>query len=194
LFGAALNVGGGGSDRPASIFSRADVRDGSFASVSDVGVFLNEVNPTPTNGHHAAGRPSPKSCQIRKSPRFFDGADEHGPDDRIHDGSGGHHHSGPETKSSPSPAARLRFFDCRTSPARPTGIAVEKTRRMQITVQRMRTWLPRAAPHIAGAIHFSARLFQHINGLSPTSQFSPSGGAGGNAPTRGAEMRTWPSI
>ena len=28
------------------------------------------------------------------------------------------------------------------APARTTGIAVEKTRRMQITVQRMRTWLP----------------------------------------------------
>src|SRR4029077_20125287 len=36
------------------------------------------------------------------------------------------------------------------------------------------------------------RLFQHINGLSPTSQFSPSGGAGGNAPTRGARMPTGP--
>src|SRR3954463_16332842 len=48
-----------------------------------------------------------------------------------------------------------------------------------------RTWLPRAAPHIAGPIHFSAQLFQHICGLSPTSQFSPSGGAGGNAPTCG---------
>jgi hypothetical protein len=32
LFGAALNVGGGGSDRPGSIFSRADVGDGSFAT------------------------------------------------------------------------------------------------------------------------------------------------------------------
>src|SRR5258708_15663055 len=56
-----------------------------------------------------------------------------------------------------------------------------------------RTWLPRAAPHTAGPIHFSAQLFQHIRGLSPTSQFSPSGGAGGNAPTRGAEMPTRPS-
>jgi len=99
-----------------------------------------------------------------------------------------------ETKSSPSTAARLRLFNCRTSPARTTGIAVEKTRRMQITVQRMRTWLPRAAHHIAGPIHFFAQLFQHINGLSPTSQFSPCGGAGANAPTRGAEMRTRPSI
>ena len=99
----------------------------------------------------------------------------------------------PETNSSPSTAARLRLFDCRTSPARTTGTAVEKTRRMQITVQRMRTWLPRAAPHIAGPIHFSAQLFQHINGLSPTSQFSPCGGAGGNAATRGAEMPTRPS-
>ncbi len=96
----------------------------------------------------------------------------------------------PETNSSPSTAARLRLFDCRTSPARTTGTAVEKTRRMQITVQRMRTWLPRAAPHIVGPIHFSPQLFQHINGLSPTSQF----GAGGNAPTRGAEMPTRPSI
>src|SRR5258708_19661512 len=128
----------------------------------------------------------------------------------MHDGSGGDHpgtvragshaprqiasHSGPETKSSPSTAARLRLFDCRTSPARTTGIAVEKTRRMQITVQRMRPWLPRAAHHIAGPIHFSAQLFQHIRGLSPTSQFSASGGAvGGNMPTRGAEMPTRPS-
>jgi hypothetical protein len=71
---------------------------------------------------------------------------------------------------------------------------VEKTRRMQIIVQRMCTWLPRAAaPHIAGPIHFSAQLFQHIRGLSPTSQFSPSGGAGGNAPTPGAEIPTRPS-
>src|SRR5450631_348278 len=30
---------------------------------------------------------------------------------------------------------------------------------MQITVQRMCTSLPRAAPHIAGPIHFSAQLF-----------------------------------
>ena len=79
-------------------------------------------------------------------------------------------------------------------PARTTGIAVEKTRRMQITVQRMRPWLPRAAHHIAGPIHFFAQLFQHIRGLSPTSQFSASGGAvGGNMPTRGAEMPTRPS-
>src|SRR5258706_16477515 len=55
-----------------------------------------------------------------------------------------------------------------------------------------RTWLPRAAPHIAGPIHFSAQLFQHIRGLSRTSQFSPSGGAG-NAPARAAEMPTRPS-
>jgi hypothetical protein len=53
---------------------------------------------------------------------------------------------------------------------------------------------PRAAHHIAGPIHFFAQLFQHMRGLSPTSQFSPSGGAGGNAPTRGAEMPTRPSI
>src|SRR6266436_1150642 len=107
--------------------------------------------------------------------RFFDGADEQGPDDRMHDGSGEHHpgtaragsheprqiasHSGPETKSSPSTAARLRLFNCRTSPARTTGIAVEKTRRMQITVQRMRPWLPRAAHHIAGPIHFLCTAF-----------------------------------
>ncbi len=52
----------------------------------------------------------------------------------------------------------------------------------------------RCAPHIAGPIHFSTQLFQHINGLSPTSQFSPCGGAGGNAATRGAEMPTRPSI
>src|SRR6266481_9329738 len=32
-----------------------------------------------------------------------------------------------------------------------------------------------------------------MRGLSPTSQFSPSGGAGGNAPTRDAEMPTRPS-
>ena len=155
---------------------------------------------------------SEKVPQIRKSPRFSTARqDEPGnTDDRIHDGSGGHQpgtaragsleprqiasHSGPDTKSSPSTAARLRLFGCRTSPARTTGIAVENTRRMQITVQPMRTWLPRAAPHIAGPIHFSAQLFQHINGLSPTSQFSPSGGAGRNAPTRGAEMPTRPSI
>src|SRR5258705_12721092 len=57
-----------------------------------------------------------------------------------------------------------------------------------------RTWLPRAAHHIAGPIHFFAQLFQHIRGLSPTSQFSASGGAvGGNMPTRGAEMPTRPS-
>ena len=100
----------------------------------------------------------------------------------------------PETKSSPSTAARLRLFDCRTSPAMITGTSVEKTRRMQITVQRMRTWLPRAAHHITGPIHFFAQLFQHIRGLSPTSQFSASGGAvGGNMPTRGAEMPTRPS-
>jgi len=156
----------------------------------------------------------PKPCSIftisaRALPRFFDGADEQGPDDRMHDGSGGDHpgtaragshaprqiasHSVPETKSSPSTAARLRLFDCRTSTARTTGIAVEKTHRIQITVQRMRTWLPRAAPHITGPIHFSAQLLQHINGLSPTSQFPPFGGAGGNAPRRGAEMprRLW---
>ena len=54
--------------------------------------------------------------------------------------------------------------------------------------------VPRVAPHIAGPIHFSAQLFQHINGLSPTSQFSPSGGAGGNAPTRGARMPPGRSI
>jgi hypothetical protein len=34
LFGAALNVGGAGSDRPTSIFSRADVRVGARASLS----------------------------------------------------------------------------------------------------------------------------------------------------------------
>ena len=79
------------------------------------------------------------------------------------------------------------------APARTTGIEVENPRRMRITVQRMRTWLARAGPHIAGPIHFSAQLFQHINGLSPTSQFSPSGGAGGNAPPRGAKMPTRPS-
>jgi hypothetical protein len=49
--------------------------------------------------------------------------------------------------------------------------------------------IPRGAPHIAGPIHSSAQLLQHINGLSPTSQSS-----GGNAPPRGAEMPTWPSI
>jgi hypothetical protein len=157
----------------------------------------------------------PKPCSIftisaRALPRFFDGADEQGPDDRMHDGSGGDHpgtaragshaprqiasHGEPETKSSPSAAARLRLFDYRTSPARTTGIAVENTRRMQITVQRMRTWRPRAAHHIAGPIHFFAQLLQHMCGLSPTSQFSPTGGAGGNAPTRGAEMPTPPSI
>src|SRR5260370_7065978 len=76
-----------------------------------------------------------------------------------------------ETKSSRSTAARLRLFDCRTSPARTTGIAVEKTRRMHITVQRLRTWLPRAAPHMVGPIHFSAQLFQHINGFSTPSPF-----------------------
>jgi hypothetical protein len=32
-----------------------------------------------------------------------------------------------------------------------------------------------------------------MNGLSPTSQFSPSGGAG-NPTTRGAGMLTWPSL
>ena len=36
------------------------------------------------------------------------------------------YNSVPETKSSPSTAARLRLFDCRTSTARTTGIAVEK--------------------------------------------------------------------
>jgi hypothetical protein len=36
-------------------------------------------------------------------------------------------------------------------------------------------------------------LFQHINGLSPASQFSPSGGAG-NARTRGPGIPTRPSI
>ena len=39
----------------------------------------------------------------------------------------------------------------------------------------------------------TAQLFQHIRGLSPTSQFSPLAGAGGNAPTRGAEMPIRPS-
>ena len=73
------------------------------------------------------------------------------------------------------------------------ALQLKKTHRIQITVQRMRTWLPRAAPHITGPIHFSAQLLQHINGLSPTSQFPPFGGAGGNAPRRGAEMprRLW---
>src|SRR5467141_2331232 len=163
---------------------------------------------------HEADPLAAKPCSIftisaRALPRFFDGADEQGPDDRMHDGSGGEHpvtaragshaprqiasHSVPETKSSPSTAARLRLFDCRTSPAKTTGIAVVKTRRIQITVQRMRPWLPRAAHHIAGPIHFFAQLFQHIRGLSPTSQFSASGGAvGGNMPTRGAEMPTRP--
>ena len=127
----------------------------SFGPISDVGAFLNEVSPTPTNGHHAEGRPGPKSAPDSKVAALFNGADEPGPDDRIHDGSGGHQpgtaragsheprqiasHSGPDTKSYPSTAARLRLFGCRTSPARTTGIAVEKTRRMQITVQRMRT-------------------------------------------------------
>jgi hypothetical protein len=108
----------------------------------------------------------------------LDAYSQQGPDDKMHDGSGGDHpgtaragshaprqiasHRGPETKSSPSTAARLRLFDCRTSPARTTGIAVEKTRRMQITVERMRTWLPRAAHHIAGPIHFSLRSFFSI--------------------------------
>src|SRR5258705_519228 len=129
----------------------------SFGPISDVGAFLNEVSPTPTNGHHAEGRPGPKSAPDSKVAALFNGADEPGPDDRIHDGSGGHQpgtaragsleprqiasHSGPDTKSSPSTAARLRLFGCRTSPARTTGIAVENTRRMQITVQRMRAWL-----------------------------------------------------
>jgi hypothetical protein len=102
----------------------------------------------------------PKPCGIftisaRALPRFFDGADKQGPDDKMHDGGGGDHpgtaragshaprqiasHSGPETKSSPSTAARLGLFECRTSPATTTGIAVEKARRMQITVQQMRT-------------------------------------------------------
>jgi len=110
----------------------------------------------------------PKPCSIfmtsaRPLPRFFGGADQQGSDDRMHDGSGVEHpgttragshaprqiasHSVPETKSSPSTAARHRLFDCRTSPKRTTGNAVEKMRRMQTTVQRMRTWLPRAAPH-----------------------------------------------
>lgn len=35
----------------------------------------------------------------------------------------------------------------------------EKTRGMQITVLRMRKWVPRAAPHIAGPIQFSAQHF-----------------------------------
>src|SRR6266436_7350317 len=56
-----------------------------------------------------------------------------------------------------------------------------------------RTWLPRVAHHITGPIHFFAQLFQHIRGLSPTSQFSPSGGAAGNAPACAAEMPTRPS-
>jgi hypothetical protein len=46
---------------------------------------------------------------------------------------------------------------------------------------------------MAGPIHFFAQLYQHMRGLSPTSQFSPSGGAEGDAPTRGAEMPTRPS-
>jgi hypothetical protein len=41
--------------------------------------------------------------------------------------------------------------------------------------------------------HFSSQLFQHMRGLSPTSQFSPSGGAAGNAPAPAAEMPTRPS-
>ena len=62
----------------------------SFGPISDVGAFLNEVSPTPTNGHHAEGRPGPKSAPDSKVAALFNGADEPGPDDRIHDGSGGH--------------------------------------------------------------------------------------------------------
>jgi hypothetical protein len=39
---------------------------------------------------------------------------------------------------------------------------------------------------------FYAQLSQHTRGLSPTSQFSPLGGAGGNALTYGVEMSTRP--
>jgi hypothetical protein len=73
--------------------------------------------------------------------------------------------------------------------ASPTGfIPLERARTAAEDV------ISRVAPHIAGPNHFSAQFFQHINGLSPTSQFSPSRGAGGKAPTRGARMPTVPSI
>jgi hypothetical protein len=51
--------------------------------------------------------------------------------------------------------------------------------------------VPRCIERLAGKA--LQQLFQHMNGLSPTSQFSPSGGAG-NAPTRGAGIPTWPSM
>jgi hypothetical protein len=51
---------------------------------------------------------------------------------------------------------------------------------------------PGAALHLAEPVHFYAQLSQHIRGLSPTSQFPPSGGTGRNALTCEAEKPTWP--
>jgi hypothetical protein len=63
-----------------------------------------------------------------------------------------------------------------------------------LSADRWVTELPRSRHRHFLIERLCDQLFQQVNGLSPTSQFSPSGGAGGTPRTRGTGMPIPPSL